>query len=80
MMIPFHVDKINEILRYLDEIPHKFSRNLIDFFKNHVEDHIQATEQSVKTDIQETSAKVDNTVAEVKQTVDNTITQVENKI
>jgi len=44
MQIPFHIDQINEILKYLDDVPHKFSRGLVDYFKNHVENHVKQTE------------------------------------
>lgn len=44
MQIPFHIDQINEILKYLDDVPHKFSRGLVDYFKNHVENHLKQTE------------------------------------
>ena len=44
MQIPFHIDQINEILKYLDDVPHKFSRGLVDYFKNHVENHVKKTE------------------------------------
>ena len=44
MQKPFHIDQINEILKYLDDVPHKFSRGLVDYFKNHVENHVKQTE------------------------------------
>ena len=56
MNVNFHIDQINEVLKYLDEIPHKFSRGLIDFIKNHVDPQIKAGEQEVKnvvTDIKD---------------------------
>ena len=67
MMIPFHIDQINEMLKYLDELPHRFSRNIIDFVKNHVENHIQATEEAAKQDVAEIQQTVENTVAEIQQ-------------
>ena len=71
MMIPFHIDQINEILKYLDEVPQKFSRSLTDFFKNHVENHIQATEQAAKQDVAKIQQNADTTVAEIQQTVES---------
>lgn len=50
MQIPFHIDQINEILKYLDDVPHKFSRGLVDYFKNHVENHLKQTEEEKKED------------------------------
>ena len=44
MQIPFHIDQINEVLKYLDDVPHKFSRGLVDYIKNHVENHIKEVE------------------------------------
>jgi len=48
MQIPFHIDQINEILKYLDDVPHKFSRGLVDYFKNHVENHVKQIEAEKK--------------------------------
>jgi len=48
MNVPFHIDQINEVLKYLDDIPHKFSRGLIDYIKNHVENHVKQTENDSK--------------------------------
>ena len=44
MQIPFHIDQINEMIKFLDDMPHRFSRGLIDFLKNHVETHVKETE------------------------------------
>ena len=48
MNVPFHIDQINELLKYLDDVPHKFSRGLIDYIKNHVENHVKQTENDSK--------------------------------
>jgi len=56
MNVPFHIDQINEVLKYLDDIPHKFSRGLIDYIKNHVENHVKQTEndsKEVKTEVEQ---------------------------
>ena len=66
-MIPFHIDQINEMLKYLDELPHRFSRNIIDFVKNHVENHIQATEEAAKQDVAEIQQTVETDVAKIQQ-------------
>ena len=36
MIINFHIDQINEMMKYLDEVPHKFSRGLIEYIQAHV--------------------------------------------
>ena len=76
-MIPFHIDQINEMLKYLDELPHRFSRNIIDFVKNHVENHIQATEKTAKQDVAQIQQKADNTVAEIQQTVEADVAKIQ---
>jgi hypothetical protein len=48
MNVPFHIDQINEVLKYLDDVPHKFSRGLVDYIKNHVENHVKQTENDSK--------------------------------
>jgi hypothetical protein len=42
MKIEFHIDQINEMLKFLDEVPHKFARGLVDFIKNHTQSQIDA--------------------------------------
>jgi len=59
MQIPFHIDQINEILKYLDDVPHKFSRGLVDYFKNHVENHIKQTEEEKKEDISPVATNIE---------------------
>jgi hypothetical protein len=59
MQIPFHIDQINEILKYLDDVPHKFSRGLVDYFKNHVENHVKQTEAD-KAEVENTEAAPSN--------------------
>jgi len=59
MNVPFHIDQINEVLKYLDDIPHKFSRGLIDYIKNHVENHVKQTEndsKEVKTEVEQVTS------------------------
>ena len=57
MNVPFHIDQINEVLKYLDDIPHKFSRGLIDYIKNHVENHVKQTENDSKEVTTETKVE-----------------------
>lgn len=57
MNVPFHIDQINEVLKYLDDIPHKFSRGLIDYIKNHVENHVKQTENDSKEVTTETEVE-----------------------
>lgn len=57
MNVPFHIDQINEVLKYLDDVPHKFSRGLIDYIKNHVENHVKQTENDSKEVTTETQVE-----------------------
>ena len=57
MNVPFHIDQINEVLKYLDDVPHKFSRGLIDYIKNHVENHVKQTENDSKEVTTETEVE-----------------------
>ena len=57
MNVPFHIDQINEVLKYLDDVPHKFSRGLIDYIKNHVENHVKLTENDSKEVTTETEVE-----------------------
>jgi hypothetical protein len=36
MIINFHIDQINEMMKYLDEVPHKYARGLIEYIQAHV--------------------------------------------
>jgi hypothetical protein len=36
MIINFHIDQINEMMKYLDEVPHKYARGLIEYIQGHV--------------------------------------------
>ena len=36
MKIEFHIDQIKEIMKYLDEVPHKYARGLIEYIQTHV--------------------------------------------
>ena len=36
MIINFHIDHINEMMKYLDEVPHKYARGLIEYLQAHV--------------------------------------------
>ena len=48
MQINFHIDQINEMMRYLDEVPHKYARGLVEYIQNHVTKQIA---QPAKTEI-----------------------------
>ncbi len=50
MQINFHIDQINEMMRYLDEVPHKYARGLVEYIQNHVTKQIT---QPAKTEIVE---------------------------
>jgi hypothetical protein len=58
MIINFHIDQINEMMKYLDEVPHKYARGLIEYIQAHVnkqvapmpeklEDHLPSADESV---------------------------------
>jgi len=51
MQINFHIDQINEMLKFLDEVPHKFSRGLVDFIQTHTQKQID--EQKPVAEIQQ---------------------------
>jgi len=40
MKIEFHIDQINEMMKYLDEVPHKYARGLIEYIQAHVNKQI----------------------------------------
>jgi len=42
MKVDFHIDQINEMLKFLDEVPHRYSRGLIDYIQAHTKKHIDA--------------------------------------
>ena len=46
MKIEFHIDQINEILKYLDEVPHKYARGLVEFITSHVNKTVAEKQQS----------------------------------
>ena len=42
MKVEFHIDQINEMLKFLDEVPHRYSRGLVDFIQAHTKKQIDA--------------------------------------
>jgi hypothetical protein len=58
MKIEFHIDQINEMLKYLDEVPHRWSRSIVDFIQAHIKKHIES---------QQPVAETQQTVAETQQ-------------
>lgn len=48
MQINFHIDQINEMMKYLDELPHKYARGLVEYIQAHVTKQIA---QPAKTEI-----------------------------
>jgi hypothetical protein len=46
MKVEFHIDQINEILKYLDEVPHKYARGLVEFITSHVNKTVAEKQQS----------------------------------
>jgi hypothetical protein len=53
MKIEFHIDQINEILKYLDEVPHKYARGLVEFITSHVNKTVAEKQQSDVAEIQQ---------------------------
>ena len=53
MKIEFHIDQITEMMKYLDELPHKYARGLIEYIQNHVKtqlpqhSEVKTTEETV---------------------------------
>ena len=62
MIIEFHIDQINEMLKFLDEVPHRYSRSLVDFIQAHTKKQLD-DKQSV-AEIQQSDVEV---VAEIQQ-------------
>ena len=61
MMINFHIDQIKEIMKYLDKLPHKYSRGLIEYIQVHVTKQMPVAE------------KQQSDVAEIQQSEDEQI-------
>jgi len=53
MKIEFHIDEINEILKYLDEVPHKYARGLVEYITSHVNKTVAEKQQSDVAEIQQ---------------------------
>jgi len=62
-MIQFEIDQVKEILVYLDELPHKFSANLIKYIKDIAEPQVAKIQQS---DVAEKQQSYE-VVAEIQQ-------------
>jgi hypothetical protein len=62
MKIEFHIDQINEMLKFLDEVPHKFSRGLVDFIQAHTKQQIDAAKP-----VAEIQQSTPETVVEAQQ-------------
>jgi hypothetical protein len=61
MKIEFHIDQINEMMKYLDEVPHKYARGLIEYIQAHVKTQLPVAE------------KQQSDVAEIQQSEDDKI-------
>jgi hypothetical protein len=61
MKIEFHIDQINEMMKYLDEVPHKYARGLIEYIQAHVKTQLPVVE------------KQQSDVAEIQQSEDDKI-------
>lgn len=62
MIIEFHIDQINEMLKFLDEVPHRYSRSLIDYIQRHTKKQIDAKQPVAE--IQQSDVEI---VAEIQQ-------------
>jgi hypothetical protein len=69
MKIEFHIDQINEMLKFLDEVPHKFSRGLVDFIKDHTQKQIDAQKPvaEIQQPVETNEKKVEIVVADIQQ-------------
>ena len=53
MKIEFHIDQITEMMKYLDELPHKYARGLIEYIQAYVKtqlpqpSEVKTTEETV---------------------------------
>jgi hypothetical protein len=59
MIVEFHIDQINEMLKFLDEVPHRYSRGLIDYIQAHTKKHIDV--QQPVAEIQQFDANTTET-------------------
>jgi len=62
MQIEFHIDQINEMLKFLDEVPHRYARGLVDFIQAHTK-----KQMDVKQPVAEIQQSTDVPVAEIQQ-------------
>jgi hypothetical protein len=56
MKIEFHINQINEMMKYLDELPHKYARKLIEYIDNHVKTQLPQSEKTEITNENQESA------------------------
>jgi hypothetical protein len=63
-MIQFEIDQVKAILLHLEEVPHKYSANLIKFIKDIAEPQVVKIQQSSVAEIQQPFPEV---VAEKQQ-------------
>ena len=62
MIIEFHIDQINEMLKFLDEVPHRYSRSLVDYIQGYTKKQLDAKQPVAE--IQQSDVEV---VAEIQQ-------------
>ena len=69
MQIEFHIDQINEMLKFLDEVPHRYSRGLVDFIQSHTKKQIDAQQPvaEIQQTVQADEKKVETVVADIQQ-------------
>jgi len=60
-MIQFEIDQVKAILLHLEEVPHKFSANLIKFIKDIAEPQVVKIQQSSVAEIQQLNADTTKT-------------------
>ena len=63
MQINFHIDQITEMMKYLDELPHKYARGLVEYIQAHVKtqlpqpSEVKTTEETVGSEADKTKVQ-----------------------
>ena len=68
MQINFHIDQINEIMKYLDELPHKYARGLVEYLQNHVKTQLDAKQPNAEIQQTEVVSEIQHTNANTTET------------
>ena len=68
MQIEFHIDQINEMLKFLDEVPHRYARSLVDFIQAHTKKQLDAKQPVAEIQQTEVVAEIQHTNANTTET------------